>query len=464
MAFGASQPPDFRFVQVGPEQLGDPWKLRHTEEGLPISRRRPHMKSRHGCAACKKRKVKCDEGRPSCQNCVKRRETCSLAKETHREPKELTQRAITPSIPSPLPLSPDVNVLHMKLMHHFSEVTASTLIFTEDIWRKKVAPLSFEHDFLMQAILLTAATHLAHLQPSCEIYHRASMLHLHQTLRLFRYALTQPTTTANADALMATSSLLVHYAWDRVDGLFSLANSSESSEDGSRPPDDCRLDLGSDPLFSLAKGLRQVFTNAFHFLGSSNTIFASTLFNDSATPRAPRHALTEFITSINNGEMAETECDTVDLTGVQDLQSRLALVHSLCQHLPLQSYKSDSSSPLKDLDDASSNNQELCGDDPVMTVFYFPTCSNDRMRTLISQGDPSALIMMYFYYRAVEYILPIDRYWWTHKRATLLAPAIEQYLLLKGDKEIEITLVEGKRILHDYTGGEWSAMAEIPIR
>ncbi|CAI4211614.1 unnamed protein product [Parascedosporium putredinis] len=38
--------------------------------------KRPHRKSRTGCRTCKTRKVKCDEGRPSCRNCTLRQTTC----------------------------------------------------------------------------------------------------------------------------------------------------------------------------------------------------------------------------------------------------------------------------------------------------------------------------------------------------------------------------------------------------
>ncbi|KAK9476882.1 hypothetical protein V1514DRAFT_335457 [Lipomyces japonicus] len=39
--------------------------------------RRSHLKSRNGCVVCKRRKIKCDEGRPQCRNCVKHNVTCS---------------------------------------------------------------------------------------------------------------------------------------------------------------------------------------------------------------------------------------------------------------------------------------------------------------------------------------------------------------------------------------------------
>uniref|UniRef100_A0A060T583 ARAD1C09944p n=1 Tax=Blastobotrys adeninivorans TaxID=409370 RepID=A0A060T583_BLAAD len=39
-------------------------------------KRRAHSKSRNGCANCKLLRVKCDELRPSCRNCIKRKKPC----------------------------------------------------------------------------------------------------------------------------------------------------------------------------------------------------------------------------------------------------------------------------------------------------------------------------------------------------------------------------------------------------
>ncbi|KAI0595832.1 hypothetical protein F4775DRAFT_344021 [Biscogniauxia sp. FL1348] len=42
----------------------------------PYYSKRPHKKSRAGCRQCKRRKVKCDEAKPSCKACTLRKETC----------------------------------------------------------------------------------------------------------------------------------------------------------------------------------------------------------------------------------------------------------------------------------------------------------------------------------------------------------------------------------------------------
>ncbi|KAM7222061.1 hypothetical protein V8F06_002566 [Rhypophila decipiens] len=60
--------------------------------------KRPHRKSRNGCRNCKKRKVKCDEGRPSCRTCTLRKETCvylSFTSATAASPAQSTPSSAT---------------------------------------------------------------------------------------------------------------------------------------------------------------------------------------------------------------------------------------------------------------------------------------------------------------------------------------------------------------------------------
>jgi len=40
--------------------------------------------------------------------------------------------------------SPHINMLHMKLIHHFNSFTAETLIFDTNLWRNEVMCLSFQ--------------------------------------------------------------------------------------------------------------------------------------------------------------------------------------------------------------------------------------------------------------------------------------------------------------------------------
>ncbi|KAH8879788.1 hypothetical protein GQ53DRAFT_24048 [Thozetella sp. PMI_491] len=46
--------------------------------------RKPHTRSQTGCTTCKKRHVRCDEGRPLCTNCLVRGQACEYAAWEHR--------------------------------------------------------------------------------------------------------------------------------------------------------------------------------------------------------------------------------------------------------------------------------------------------------------------------------------------------------------------------------------------
>ncbi|KAL2214123.1 hypothetical protein CC79DRAFT_1392004 [Sarocladium strictum] len=45
--------------------------------GGPKTSRRPHRKSRDGCAECKRRHIRCDKGRPACTNCTIAERACA---------------------------------------------------------------------------------------------------------------------------------------------------------------------------------------------------------------------------------------------------------------------------------------------------------------------------------------------------------------------------------------------------
>lgn len=82
--------------------------------------------------------MQCDENAP-CSNCEKRRETCSLVG-TPGVNKLLTPAASPKSHPELSPLhdaEATVNLLHMELFHHFTQVTIHT--FTSgDTWSELV--------------------------------------------------------------------------------------------------------------------------------------------------------------------------------------------------------------------------------------------------------------------------------------------------------------------------------------
>ncbi|KAF2666303.1 hypothetical protein BT63DRAFT_428070 [Microthyrium microscopicum] len=189
-----------------------------------------HRKSRHGCAQCKQRRVKCSEDIP-CQHCVRRKEKCSLIEEAALQSK--TPNGLSPgedsgtsrsSSTDPLAFlqptrwnyDPDLAFVQadwiqdMHLMHHFCTSGASALAYGKNIgfvWRDYIPKIAIQHQYLMHGLLAVAAAHLRWMEP----YNRAKWNILcshHQALALppFRQAL-QQLSRENCEAAFSMAAL-----------------------------------------------------------------------------------------------------------------------------------------------------------------------------------------------------------------------------------------------------------------
>jgi hypothetical protein len=112
-------------------------------------KKRPHSKSRRGCVACKRRRVKvrpppihpfclqhenltqgskCDEHLP-CSSCTKRNIQCLQPSVQHIIGTSLS----TTSALFKVDINPTISLLHLELFHHWDKQTRSTLAFSQ-IW------------------------------------------------------------------------------------------------------------------------------------------------------------------------------------------------------------------------------------------------------------------------------------------------------------------------------------------
>ncbi|KAF1923248.1 uncharacterized protein M421DRAFT_330253 [Didymella exigua CBS 183.55] len=152
-----------------------------------VKTRKPHKKSRNGCLPCKARHVKCDEQQPNCANCVKQGTPCEYRAAKSREgsigsplpvtstytPSSTEGGVPEPSIPG-LPVSPvqgptAINLLQLRLLHHYTTVTAQSLGADSEahgIYATVVVQTAFEYPFLLHVLLALAALHLSRL-PEC---------------------------------------------------------------------------------------------------------------------------------------------------------------------------------------------------------------------------------------------------------------------------------------------------------
>ncbi|KAI1747638.1 C6 zinc finger domain-containing protein [Xylaria castorea] len=219
--------------------------------------RRSHTKSRLGCKECKRRKVKCDEQRPSCFNCTRHGMACSFAPAKslpavssapscciHGLPcpshssSSWSERTVTsdtarrPFSPSssdadfrdhetvledddvscyqytnlPISTASDTtfnNSLRqpwtrdLELLHHYCTITSPTFAHQESVrhvWRSVLPREGYSHEFVMHGILSLAALHKAYLLPNKrETYLACASHHYAIGQREFREILTKVT-------------------------------------------------------------------------------------------------------------------------------------------------------------------------------------------------------------------------------------------------------------------------------
>ncbi|KAF3934634.1 hypothetical protein ABW20_dc0102486 [Dactylellina cionopaga] len=131
----------------------------------------PKGRSKTGCLTCRKRKKKCDEGKPECNNCIKNGYVCEgySPKTYWRSGRDSNHRlpAFQPTLPALIEgVESD---LDRKLLNHFV-VTVST-VFSQfgdekNPFKELLLPLAIDNSGLMHSMLCLAASHLAKTDPS----------------------------------------------------------------------------------------------------------------------------------------------------------------------------------------------------------------------------------------------------------------------------------------------------------
>ncbi|KAG5803757.1 hypothetical protein H9Q74_013070 [Fusarium xylarioides] len=165
--------------------------------------RRSHKKSKKGCVQCKRRHVKCDEGRPTCLLCTMSNRDCSFASDP-QQPQDTNSSTSDPSSREGSLLSPDINlrstsatslfdshessfdsVVNMEHMELFIHGITNKDLFslgdrvehsqeTLDICFKE----SVKAPYLLHQVLAFSARHLASIHPE------RSEKYLHQAVEL----------------------------------------------------------------------------------------------------------------------------------------------------------------------------------------------------------------------------------------------------------------------------------------
>ncbi|KAK4190273.1 hypothetical protein QBC35DRAFT_86950 [Podospora australis] len=179
-----------------------------TSNEKPYYAKRPHRKSRTGCRNCKSRKVKCDEGRPSCRACTVRSDICvypvitprtgssgssgsSSSKSKSSPPTAYDAsrpKTSSPVVKEPLFIAAGHDETDMKLLWFFTNATYVS--FSSGPYKERnvnkvlkidVIQHCFANPFLMDCVLGLASMHInmlgnhreLHVPPSRELVYRA---------------------------------------------------------------------------------------------------------------------------------------------------------------------------------------------------------------------------------------------------------------------------------------------------
>ncbi|GLI81206.1 hypothetical protein PoHVEF18_009579 [Penicillium ochrochloron] len=293
--------------------------------------RRPHRKSRHGCLECKRRRVKCDEARPTCSNCAKRHSECEYGSSSsllwaNEEPAVARQSSRASGSDSGHPsdsilssppadslgilgrLSGDgvtaattptaaLNLHDLELMMHWCNDTYHTLSRNERtdlVWRNVVPEEALSHPFLMHGILALSALHLARTGPEPSrraAYLNRAVTHQNQALALFRELLGD-INESNAKAMFAFAGIVVVYT-------FGFPHTPDVQD-----PWTCVDDLYQ--VLVLTRGVQQVIRSPADYLSHSN--FAPILQVEEVHARLPDDATA----TINNLHEANEVCGARD--------------------------------------------------------------------------------------------------------------------------------------------------------
>ncbi|KAH7110975.1 hypothetical protein B0J13DRAFT_516409 [Dactylonectria estremocensis] len=201
--------------------------------------RRRHQKSRAGCIPCKRRRVKCDESQPTCDNCVKREIPCKYfeTKCLKRPPRILLRHGQTQdgAVTSPsnsasadafifpsgnVPsqhlfsagdLTPAERLLKLRLFHHYLQMThESTEVQVR--WAFWIAEVAVQSPHAMDALLGFSACHLRRCTKSDQSLDETSHRYLARAIRSQRGQIQAGLDENNAPSIAATCALISFYS------------------------------------------------------------------------------------------------------------------------------------------------------------------------------------------------------------------------------------------------------------
>ncbi|KAI1280100.1 hypothetical protein F5Y07DRAFT_355887 [Xylaria sp. FL0933] len=405
----------------------------------PSRKRRAHPKSRAGCDNCRRRRVKCNEETP-CANCMRRGDHCQRHSTMQR-----TSTGSIPQLSTQFPSSGSrstdatVNLLQMKLFHHFQTSTRQTLLCGQEAW-DHVLQLSFEYDYLMNGILCVAARHLSIVRPEDWTYRTAAANHLCRASSGLRNELSKGSNSIHLDSFLATSMLLYYDTWTNADYFMPL------QEDGITP------NAWTDRVFEFSSSLKKTLLACFQRPLEQPSVFRQSLTKnpvdelasvlEASSDEVARYGtvfsyhrpirmemldepLANVMHAVQINSSSEPDCiyqPQGTLDPAEDAYAPVA--RRLCLILPLLGQYQTQDSTSNPLPSSIM---------PLLARFIlsFPLLGYSTFPTLIERGDSHALLLLYHFYRAVRKLLSHKDWWWAHKRAAVAESVLRERLISK---------------------------------
>ncbi|KAL4966388.1 Zn(II)2Cys6 transcription factor [Aspergillus stella-maris] len=203
--------------------------------------KRPHTKSRRGCYSCKSRRIKCQETRPACANCVHKDLDCVYpVKVRAEEPTpDRTQEQMQRQSPSKsskgscatLAFSSEISVTpftgdDLRFWHHFLVDARPHLPFgDEQNWLSTVPAFAHDCPHLLHAMLSLGASHCTLIAPRANQFAPAAIAYRGKAIKSLSTVLAKGNecTVSEMDGALATCYTLTFQAHQMSDGVVDFA-------------------------------------------------------------------------------------------------------------------------------------------------------------------------------------------------------------------------------------------------
>ncbi|ETN47220.1 uncharacterized protein HMPREF1541_01411 [Cyphellophora europaea CBS 101466] len=121
-------------------------------------RAKPAGNQSSGCQTCKHRHLKCDEGQPRCQKCVKSNRICSYSSEGSSAS---STKFVVYSVPRAMTSTPDLVYSEKQSLHYFRSRAALqiTAPYQSELWTECIFQVADKHSFVMSALVALSSMH-----------------------------------------------------------------------------------------------------------------------------------------------------------------------------------------------------------------------------------------------------------------------------------------------------------------